>query len=200
MPEMNPPPPPLGLPVGSVRALLALLVVSIVIAEVVRGHQLSIALTEALMLVLALYFSTRRILSVSPAVLARLESEGQVPRERQPLFLPRFAIRILILLSFAGTAAFLFQQGRLANLQSLSSLGLVAAYLAGVVCRPVGRVLRRKEFAASLLDRFADLRALLVLGAAGTLAAFYWLDMHGQLPNWADHGALTLVLFYFGAR
>lgn len=200
MKEPHPPQLPLGLPAGSIRAALSLLIISVVIVEIIRGHELAVGIKETLLLVLALYFSTRRVVSVSPEVLARLEGEGHVPRERHPLFLPRFTIRFLMLLSFIAAGVYLYREGRLASLESLSSLGLVGGYLAGVVLRPMGRLLRRKEIAASLLDRFGDLRALLALGAVATLAVFYWLDRPDKLPEWAHHTTLTLVLFYFGAR
>jgi hypothetical protein len=200
MAEINNPQPPLGLPPGSVRALLSLMVVSMVIEETVHGHDLSVHLVEALLMVLALYFSARKIVSVPPAVLQQLEKEGQIPVERQPLYLPRFSIRLVILLSFAGAAAYLYQHDRLFTNPSLSSFGMVGAYLLGVLLRPMGRFLRRGEMAASLMDRFADLRALVVLGAVAVLTVSYWLDKPEWRPDWAQHAALTLLLYYFGAR
>ncbi len=192
--------PPLGLPPGSVRALLSLMVVSAVITETVRGHPLDVPLAESLMIVLALYFSARRVVNVSPDIREQLEQQGQIAPEQHPLYLPRFSIRVIILLSFAGAAAYLYQHGQLFTSEAFSSIGLVAAYFVGIILRPVGGLLLRWRFPQGLIDWFADLRALIVLGATGTLTACYWLDRHNVLPDWARSGTLDLLLFYFGAR
>jgi len=47
-------------------------------------------MVEALMMVRALYFSSRSTVTVPHAVLQRLEKAGQIPVERQPLYLPSF--------------------------------------------------------------------------------------------------------------
>jgi len=106
----------------------------------------------------------------------------------------------VILLSFAGAAAYLHQRDRLLTHQSISSFVLVGAYLLGALLRPIGRRLRRGELAATLIDRFADLRAILVLTAVTALTVCYWLDKPEWRPDWAQHAALTLLLYYFGAR
>ena len=192
--------PPLGLPQGSVRALLSLMVVSAVITETVRGRDLALPLAESLMIVLALYFTARRVVNVPQPILEQMEKDGQIQPERHPLYLPRFSVRVIILLSFVGAAAFLYQQDKLFTSQAMSSIGLVAAYFVGVILRPFGGLLLRWRFPEGLIDWFADLRALVVLGATGTLTVCYWLDRPNFLPAWAQNASLDLLLFYFGAR
>src|SRR6185436_15787490 len=96
--------PPLGLPTGSVRAILALLIVAVVIVETVRGRQIDELWSETLLIALAHYFTSRRFVGLSSDVLRRMEDEGHLPRESNPLYLPRHSIRALIVLSFAGLA------------------------------------------------------------------------------------------------
>jgi hypothetical protein len=176
------------------------MIVSVVVSKIVRGQDLSVPLREALMMVLAVYFATRSVVSVAPETLAKLEREGHVPVERHPLYLPKFSVRIIIVLSFLGAAAFLYQQGRLFMNPALISLGLVGAYLVGAFFRPIGKLLERWEFPASLLERFADLRALFVILAVGALTVGQIWDLSDKLPPWAEPAALTLLLYYFGAR
>jgi len=192
--------PPLGLPPGSVRALLSLMIVSTVIAETVRGRSLDVALAEALMIVLASYFATRRVIDLPPDVLQKLEQDGQLPSERHPLYLPRFSIRIIILISFAGAAGYLYQQGRLFAQEAVATLGLVFAYFVGVLFRALGKLFGQWRLPEGVRDWFADLRALVVLGAVGTLTVCYWLGRQASLPDWAESTTLSLLLFYFGAR
>jgi hypothetical protein len=192
--------PPLGLPPGSVRALLALLIVSAVVLETARGNELDVALAESLMIVLASYFSTRRIVSLPPSLTDQLEREGQLPQEKHPLYLPRFSIRILIIASFVGVAAYLYQRGQLFESHALQTIGLVFAYLVGVLVRAISRLFQRWKIPEGLLDWLADLRAVIVLGATIALVGCYWFGRRDLLPHWAESTTLSLLLFYFGAR
>ena len=63
--------PPLGLPSGSVRALLTLLIVAVVLVQVARGRDVEPLWTETLMIALAHYFTSRRFLRLTPEVIRR---------------------------------------------------------------------------------------------------------------------------------
>src|SRR5579872_1582039 len=84
--------PPLGLPTGSIRALLTLLILAVVVHEIVLGREVAVIWTETLVIALAYYFTYRRFVMLSPAVLSRLEQDGAIQRESNPLFLPRGSI------------------------------------------------------------------------------------------------------------
>ena len=129
--------PPLGLPVGSVRAILTLFVVSIVTLSVARGHDLDLVWTETLMIALAHYFTSRRFVSLPPEVLARIQKEGVLEYEGNPLFLPRHSIRLLIVGSFIALGVFLYRQQRLWEPRAISLLGIVAAYALGAIARSI---------------------------------------------------------------
>src|SRR5215471_17558646 len=72
--------PPLGLPSGSVRALLTILIVSVVIVQVVRGEEVEPLWTETLMIALAHYFTSRRFIDLAPDVIRRLEPRAKLRR------------------------------------------------------------------------------------------------------------------------
>src|ERR1700735_2527269 len=52
--------PPLGMPPGSVRALLCLMIVAFLVIQTARGVRVDVVWSEALMIMLAHYFPTRR--------------------------------------------------------------------------------------------------------------------------------------------
>lgn len=104
----NPIRPPLGLPQGSVRALLTLLILGVVINEMMAGREIDILWNETLLIALAHYFSRRRFLNIPPESVPRLQKEGLLPPETRPLFLPTGVIRALILLTF-GIAGFFYR-------------------------------------------------------------------------------------------
>src|SRR5579859_1466219 len=93
---------PLALPPGSVRALLCLIVVSFVVAQTARGAGVAVVWHESLMIMLAHYFTTRRMVPLSKDLRARLEESGDIDREANPLLLPKHSVRVLIIAAFAG--------------------------------------------------------------------------------------------------
>src|SRR4051812_21142249 len=59
---------PLGLPPGSVRALLCLVVVMFIVVQTARGRGVGVVWNEALMIMLAHYFTTRRFVPLSAEI------------------------------------------------------------------------------------------------------------------------------------
>ena len=127
--------PPLGLPKGSVRALLTLLIAAVVVVELARGQEVELLWSETLMIAMANYFTSRRFIRLSPEVIQRLTEEGHLEAEPRPLYLPQYSIRVILVLAFVGVAIYLFPQDRLFHSQAISILGVVFAYLLGVIAR-----------------------------------------------------------------
>jgi hypothetical protein len=188
LPESPPKRPPLGLPSGSIRALLTLIVVGVVVIQLVRGHEVEPLWTETLMIVLAHYFTSRRSLNLPPDVLRQLAAEGHVEAESNPLYLPRHSIRAIIVLAFAGLAFHLYHENGFFPSPAIPILGVVCAYFLGMLVRFKG------------LRGWEDLKAGVVLAALLFVAGAYLLDQAGQLPHAVQNISLALVLFYFGSR
>jgi fucose 4-O-acetylase-like acetyltransferase len=180
--------PPLGLPSGSVRALLTLMIVAVVIAQLARGSDVELLWTETLMIALAHYFTARRFIRLPPDVIARLAQDGYVDTETRPLYLPRHSIRAITVLAFAGLAIYLYRVGRLLDTKPLSVLGVVFAYLLGVVVR-IKRV-----------RRWEDVKAAVVLLILLCTASAYLAGRNDLVPPLVRNITLGVVLFYFGSR
>ena len=99
--------PPLGLPTGSVRALLTLIIVAVVVTKIVFHHPPDSIWIETLLIALAHYFTSRRFVALSPEIMRRLEDDGAIDRERHPLYLPKNTIRFIIIAAFVGLGALL---------------------------------------------------------------------------------------------
>jgi hypothetical protein len=192
--------PPLGLPTGSVRALLTLLILAVVIVETMRGHQLDELWNETLLISLAHYFTSRRFIGLSPALLRRLEVEGHVPQESNPLYLPRHSIRTLIVLSFAGLGWYAYEvQGVRDFSQIPPVLITVTSYLLGVFARGLF-TWGRGSSPAQPPRLWEDLKAVAVILILLGAAIPYFLDQPELLNHQARSVALACVLFYFGSR
>ncbi len=191
--------PPLGLPTGSIRALLTLIVVAVVVTKMVFNRPLDSLWIETLMIALAHYFTSRRFVSLSPDVLERLEADGAIDKERHPLYLPKNTIRTIIIAVFVGLGIYLHRENRLFDPQSITLLGMVFAYLLGVMVRGISNLINRRR-AKPPTGTWGDIRALTVLVAILLVAVPEILDAGQFLHPIVERIALGLTLFYFGSR
>lgn len=192
-----------GLPAGSVRALLALLILAAIWVLLVQhpDRQVPIYLQNLMFIILGHYFAARG--APDPA------DEHGPP----PLFLPRGVIRFSLLAGFLFVAVMLFREDRLFDVQPASAamtLVLVAGFLLGVVLSRGLAWWRKRGHRPP--RRIEDVRALVSLAAAVFLvsvvfdAGFVSEDgplagLHERLGNFkiAD-GLAALIGFYFGSR
>ncbi|MSR31586.1 MAG: hypothetical protein EXR99_08785 [Gemmataceae bacterium] len=197
--EVNLTRPPLGLPQGSVRALLTLLILGVVIHEMVIGREVDILWNETLLISLAHYFSRRRFINIPASEVPRLQKEGILPPETRPLYLPTGFIRALIILSFAALGVYLYREGRLFEAKVFPILGAVTAYVVGMFFGWVAKWFM-KPGSKALLIRWQDFQASIVLIVLVITAALFFVYGSAGVPPWLRNAALFLTLYYFGAR
>lgn len=191
--------PPLGLPTGSVRALLTLGIVGVVVSNQVRGREIDFLWMQVLLVALAQYFAARRIVALPAPVIERLENEGVLGRERQPLFLPRYSIRLILIAAFVGLGIYLYREHRLFDRDVVKVLGVVFAYMAGSFLRGVlGWINRRRSGRPSPF--WGDATAVLVLGALIVVALPELVNTPWKTQHELLEIGLGIVLFYFGFR
>jgi hypothetical protein len=193
--------PPLGLPTGSVRALLTLTCVAVVVVNTARGKPMDLFWVEALLISMAHYFTSRRFVTLPPDLIRKLENDGVLERESQPLFLPRGSIRTLIMAAFVGLAVYLYrnQPERLKSADVITLLALVSAYFIGAIVRGIAGFLNR--WRSKPPSRWwADGRALVVLAVMAVVAIPEFAGAGNTWPDTVRHVALAVMLFYFGSR
>lgn len=197
--------PPLGLPTGSVRALLTLIVVAVVVAKLALDRPPDALWIETLMIALAHYFTSRRFVSLSPAVMQRLQQEGVLENERQPLYLPKNSIRTIIIGAFVGLGIYLFRgegnwyERRLFQPQAVAMLSMVFAYLLGAIVGSVSGWFKKRH-TQPITGVWGDIKAVIVIGAILVAAVPEFVDFGMPFPPLVDRIALGLTLFYFGSR
>lgn len=197
--------PPLGMPTGSVRALLTLILVAVVITRMMRPtaegqtQPEDLLWVETLLIALSHYFTSRRFVSLPPDVMRQLEDDGVIERERQPLFLPRNSIRIIIIGAFAWLAYQLYSQNRLYDHDAASLLSLLAAFLLGAAVRRV-QTWWNKGRPSRGGGTWGDLKALVVLIVMLAVAIPEFLGSPDVLNPYFHRVALGMMLFYFGSR
>ena len=212
---------PLGLPAGSVRAVLALLVFGIIWAIVLLPEpvlpdpdykpRVPLYLSYLMFLILGSYFATRGHAPATPGV-----------RQHHPLYLPRGSLRFLMVVGFAAALGWAYYRnpdslkrlnpidlpGQTGQQQASLALLLLGAFFVGIVVTRMAR-LTLADSAGRLPAWFQDLLAWVALISVLGLGAEYLIRLvinprvspeHPlQLPHW--EGFLSAFIgFYFGAR
>lgn len=197
----------LGLPEGSIRAVLAVAVFATIWVLVANHPQEEVPdyLRDLLFIVMGHYFASRKRI-------ATVETPGP-----GPLFLPRGTIRIVIFAGFAGVAYLLLRRGRLLDPlhnPGVVTLMLAGGFLLGVILARVGDWWRGQGHAGPRWVE--DVKAVVAMAAALALILMVWNRYDPVLiPRIPDAvGGLSLRLgkygpehvmgaivgFYFGSR
>ncbi|CAK0749338.1 conserved membrane hypothetical protein [Gammaproteobacteria bacterium] len=193
------PPNPLGLPPGSVRAIVALTVVGVFVWFTWHGKPMGIMLSEAMLIVLAHYFASRQLLTMSAPLRQQLEAQGLLTHDANPLWLPRHSIRILILTAIFLTGALLLLRGELFEAGRFDNLLPIFAYFIGIVIHQV-QALRPPRPLSRWQRLWIHLKAIFVVLACLLILLAALSESPAGLPDGLSHLLLGWILFYFGSR
>jgi hypothetical protein len=203
---------PLGLPAGSVRAILALLVFAIIWALLLLPEQpgkevpIPLYLYYLMFLIIGSYFASRGHAPVPAGV-----------KHWHPLYLPKGSLRLLMIVGFVGAMGWGYYNNpnffdRLSpsiddiKKQPYLPVLLLGAFFLGIIVAHVGNILFGDPV-MGLPPWFQDILAWVsLLGILGLCAEFAirlfinpGLEKPLELPHW--EGLLSAVVaFYFGAR
>lgn len=129
--------PPLALPVGSVRALITLATLGAFWYHLFQGIAVPPVLGDTLLLVLGYYFGTRNAATSAPLAADALAGPAadRESNPKDPLFLPRGMIRILIIVGFAAIGMKLFNDGALDPKNPPPEFALLGGFLGAGITR-----------------------------------------------------------------
>jgi hypothetical protein len=192
----------LGLPPGSIRALLTLMTVGFIVVQTARGIHVSLLWFESLMIVLAHYFAHRRFVSLSPGMCEKLKAENVIEDEPHPLFLPKQALPTIIVSAFLGLAIYLARQSRLSDPVAVPVLFSVGSYFLGIGFGMLLCWWNRRKPHSTTPSWFEAIKACVTLGAVSVAIAVQLFGWQELIPFGAKLEAvpLALMLFYFGSR
>ena len=92
---------PLGMPRGTVRALITILIISFPFSYIFTGQEIPGLITNAIFIVVAFYFEARRgckdKLELIEEVKYPNETKAAAQEQKKPLYLPKYSVRIIII-------------------------------------------------------------------------------------------------------
>lgn len=197
----------MGLPAGSIRALLAFLVFGTALGMLALRPSVEVPdyLRDLLFIIMGHYFAARHRAGT-------VDEPGP-----SPLFLPRGTVRFLLIGGCVGVGALLYSRGQLTapgQNPGVVTLWLVGGFLLGVGLNALWvQILGRDRRAPRFVE---DLRALVSMAAALALVALVWNRLYAVVPPdqidraiapvfgiagfRLEHALAAVVGFYFGSR
>lgn len=203
----------LGLPSGSIRAVLAVLIFATTWGLLVLRPKEEVPdyLGDLLFVIMGHYFASR-----GRADQGMGDETGREPGP-PPLWLPSGTIRLVLIAGSAAVAVVLYRRGQLSapgKNPGVITLLLVAGFLLGVVMNAAASWWRGRGHLRHRV--FEDVRALVSIAAGVALVALVWNRLFPVFPpeqaealfdRWVDLGRLgpehalaAVVGFYFGSR
>ena len=176
--------------------------VGFIVLQTARGEKIGLLWFESLMIVLAHYFATRRLVHMTPALRAHLIAEGILEAEANPLYLPRHSLRLIIVGAFVGLGVYLWRNERIFDPVAVPIFIAVGSYFLGIGFHALMAWWTGGNRKAPAASRFDDFRALTTLGAMALVIVLQLLGWQSQIPYGEKLEALplALMLFYFGSR
>jgi hypothetical protein len=196
-----------GLPAGSIRALLAILVFATTWGLLLLKPSQDVPefLRDLLFIIMGHYFASRH---------RALQASEPGPG---PLYLPNGSVRLALVVGCLAVAVLLYRRGQLTALEAnpgVITLVLIGGFLLGVVFNSVATWWRERGHRAPRIVE--DLRALVSMAAAVLLVTMVWNRLLLVFPpesidrlfaGWLRLGRYgpenllaAVVGFYFGSR
>jgi hypothetical protein len=183
---------PLGLPPGSVRALLLLAFAVRAVFDLRETHTLPAWLTMALLLSAAAYFSGRSWASASEPV-----PGAESRRVRPPLGLPTGTVRTLFLFLVAY-GAWVWLKDREFSAANVPVAWILLAFFLGTIVRWILRRFRRDEDEGT--PAILHVEAIVAILCVGGLVALAATGKREGVDGWVEPLLAAAGVFYFGSR
>ncbi|MFX1344437.1 MAG: hypothetical protein ACFFAI_04975 [Promethearchaeota archaeon] len=155
---------PLGMPRGTVRALITISIVAFPFGYLITGEEVPGLIINAIFIVVAFYFEARRS---EKEKLMQIINELKEPdlyledtEEKKPLYLPKYSVRVLlvvlllsfILINWSGPDVPFQQTNTIADL-----LLIIGFFIIGACFRAIAKVREKKDIREQILNMDASL-------------------------------------------
>lgn len=149
---------PLGIPVGSIRALMAIIVISFPFGYLILDMEIPSVILNTIFVVVAFYFQKRADPTNIKELVAEIRSEkkGKKKKGFYPLYLPKYSVRITLVVILAIILV-LNAQGPDVPFQStdtlLELLIIIVFFIIGMIFHGIGERIQKRVISKKL-DKF----------------------------------------------
>jgi hypothetical protein len=164
---------PLGMPRGTVRALITLMLVAFPFGFLISGGDVPGLVVNVIFIAVAFYFQARKSEHEKlQQIVNELKSSETVTldirKEKKPLYLPKYSVRILIiilLMTFLVINWYIFSNAIdfLVVDTIIDLIFIIALYLVGAVFRAITKVRERKRIKKEIADMDASLSEVQII-------------------------------------
>ncbi|MGE0193170.1 MAG: hypothetical protein AB7T63_14135 [Planctomycetota bacterium] len=187
---------PLGLPVGSVRALLLLGLSARAVLDLRSDGEVAPWLLTALAIAASAYFASRSAMNASRGALQASAAGDAAGTRRHPLGLPAGSVRFLFLAALAY-GGWLWWQGHEDAAARMPVVWVAGAFVLGILVRWLMVRLRPEDVGARFFDH---LLALIALISVVGLVALAVTRRDASVSDWVQPLLAAVVVHYFGSR
>ncbi len=163
---------PLGMPRGTVRALITLMLVSFPFGYIISGNDIPGLLVNIIFVVVAFYFKARRSEREKlQQIVNEIKSSDyislDVRKEKKPLYLPKFSVRILIIILLMAFITINWYGGDPIDFIVIDTiidlLFILALFLVGAIFRAVLKVREKKRIKEEIANMDASLNKVQII-------------------------------------
>lgn len=146
---------PLGMPRGTVRALITILIVSFPFTYLISGQQIPSLIISAIFVLVAFYFESRRTIHEKiKRVVKEIRTPEKIEKQKYPLYLPKYSVRTILVviimlisaINYLGLNICFEMTNTLTDL-----LVIVIVFLIGAFFRSLGIIREKKKYKAQIL-------------------------------------------------
>ncbi len=156
---------PLGMPRGSVRAFITILIVAFPFGYLIFGEEIRRYLVNAIFIVVAFYFEARRsgeekLKQIIDEIKSPETVELDIRKEKKPLYLPKYTVRalLIIMLIIIQTIMFIKPDISFQITNTLADLLLIMGlFMVGTFFRSIAKSIDKKKIKEEIANMDASL-------------------------------------------
>ncbi len=156
---------PLGMPRGTVRAFITILIVAFPFGYLIFGEEIPRYLVNAIFIVVAFYFEARRsgeekLKQIIDEIKSPEIVELDIRKEKKPLYLPKYTVRALLIIMLIITQTIMFIKPDI-SFQITNTLAdlllIMSLFMVGASFRNIAKSIDKKKIKAEISNMDASL-------------------------------------------
>ena len=173
---------PLGMPRGTVRALMTILLVAFPFTYIIRGDEIPGLIVNIIFIVVAFYFESRRSVHEKlKEIVEEVKTTDLVVKDvrkpKKPLYLPKYSVRFLLVVTLVITQIMIFLQPSV-SFQITSTLAdlllIIVLFIIGASFRSILKAREKNKLKDKIANMDASLSDVQVIEKLMLEEASWW--------------------------